>query len=132
MTIVVGVAPADTGLSAVTEAARQARWRATPVVVVTVVDPAAFLDPAHADDLDLGVVTEHLSTRGVRNSVRQIIDNSPAADVILALARDFGAALIVLGLHRRSWVAGSSLGTTTRSIVLAAPCPVLIVPEVEA
>lgn len=131
MTVVVGYVPTETGFSAVTEAERQARWRDMPVVIVNVVGAAGYLVPTAADQPDLDAVTAHLTANGVRNSLRQITDEAPPADIILAVAREVDASLIVLGLHQRSWIAKRVLGSTARSIVLAAPCPVLIVPDVD-
>jgi hypothetical protein len=63
--------------------------------------------------------------------LHQITDEAPPAEIILDVARDVEASLIVLGLHQRSWIAKRVLGSTARSIVLAAPCPVLIVPDID-
>ena len=45
MTVVVGYVPDATGYLAVTEAARQARWRETDVVIVNAVDSAGYTRP---------------------------------------------------------------------------------------
>ena len=131
MTVVVGYVPTVTGFSAVTEAERQARCRDVPVVIVNVVGAAGYLVPTAADQPDLDAVTAHLTANGVRNSLHQISDYAPPADIILGVARKVEASLIVLGLHQRSWIAKRVLGSTARSIVLAAPCPVLIVPDID-
>jgi universal stress protein family protein len=39
--------------------------------------------------------------------------------------------LIVLGMHQRLWIGRQLLGSTAMSVVLAAPCPVLIVPDID-
>ena len=131
MTVVVGYVPTETGFSAVSEAERQARCRDVPVVIVNVVDAAGYRVPTAADQPDLDAVTAHLTSHGVRNSVRQISGDAPPADVILGVAREVDASLIVLGLHQRSWIAKRVLGSTARSVVLAAPCPVLVVPDID-
>jgi nucleotide-binding universal stress UspA family protein len=131
MTVVVGYVPTETGFSAVIEAERQARCRDVPVVIVNVVGAAGYLVPTAADQPDLDAVTAHLTANGVPNSLRQITDDAPPADIILDVAGKLEASLIVLGLHQRSWVAKRVLGSTARSVVLAAPCPVLIVPDID-
>jgi nucleotide-binding universal stress UspA family protein len=131
MTVVVGYVPTETGFSAVTEAERQARCRDVAVVIVNVVGTAGFVVPTAADQPDLEAVAAHLTANGVRNSVRQITDDAPPADIILGVAREVDASLIVLGLHQRSWLASRVLGSTARSVVLAAPCAVLIVPDID-
>lgn len=131
MTIVVGYVPTETGFSAIKEAERQARARDVEVVVANVVGPAGYTIPTAADERNLDAVTAHLTKHGVRNSVRQVVDDASPADVLLGVAREVEASLIVLGMHQRLWMARELLGTTARSVLLAAPCPVLIVPDID-
>lgn len=131
MTIVVGYVPTETGFSAIKEAEREARERGVPVLVVNVVGPAGYTVPTAADERDLDAITAYLTKQGIENSLHQVTDASSPADVIVDTAREAGAALIVLGLHQRSWIARQLLGSTVRSVVLAASCPVLVVPDVD-
>ncbi len=131
MTVVVGYVPTETGFSAVAEAERQARFRGVPVVVVNVVGGVGYMAPTAADQRTLDAVAAHLTAQGVEHSVRHINNDSPPADVILGVAQDEAASLIVLGLHQRSWFARRVLGSTAQSVVLGAPCPVLVVPDVD-
>ena len=52
--------------------------------------------------------------------------NSPAED-LLAIARDRGAELIVIGIRRRSPVGKLVLGSNAQDVLLEADCPVLAV-----
>jgi nucleotide-binding universal stress UspA family protein len=131
MTIVVGYVPTQTGRLAVTEAAREARTRDTDVVVVNAVDAMGFLAPTAADENDLDAVTARFTDAGVRSSLRQLNVQHSAADAILEVARAVSASLVVLGLHQRSWLAKRAFSSTVRSVVLAAPCSVLVVPDVD-
>ena len=131
MTIVVGYVPTDTGFSAIKEAEREARARDIEVVVVNVVGAAGYTVSTAADERNLDAVTAHLTNHGVRNSVRQAVDDTSPADVLLGVAKELDASLIVLGMHQRVWIARELLGTTARSVLLAAPCPVLIVPDID-
>jgi nucleotide-binding universal stress UspA family protein len=131
MTVVIGYVPTETGFAAVKEAEREARAREVPVVVVNVVGAAGYTVPTAADDRTLDAVGAQLDGSGIRNSLRQIVDDAPPADIILNVAREVDASLIVLGLHQRSWIAKRVLGSTARSVVLTAPCPVLIVPDID-
>ncbi len=131
MTVVVGYVPTETGFSAVTEAERQAHCRNVAVVIVNVVGTEGYRVPTAADERDLDAVAAHLTAGGVRNSLRQITDDARPADIILGVAREVEASLIVLGLHQRSWIAKRALGSTARSVVLGAACPVLIVPDID-
>lgn len=131
MTVVIGYVPTETGIFAVKEAAREALARDVDVVLVNVVSAAGFTVPTAADERNLDAVTAHLKARGVANSVRHVTDDAPPSDVILDIAREVDASLIVLGLHQRSWLAKRLLGSTARSVVMGAPCPVLVVPDVD-
>jgi nucleotide-binding universal stress UspA family protein len=132
VTLVVGYVPNQAGFRAVEEAAREARSRDVAVVVVNVVGAAGYALPTAADDCDLDAVTAHLTENGVRNSRRRVIDDvAPPASAILRVAHDVDASLIVLGLRKRSRIARRLLGGTAQTVVLAAPCPVLIVPNVD-
>jgi nucleotide-binding universal stress UspA family protein len=131
MTVVVGYVPTETGFFAVREAAREARSRDADVVIVNVIGPAGFAAPTAADEVNLDAVVAYLLDHEVPNSLRHLTADESPADVILEVAREVDASLIVLGLHQRSWLARRVLGSTARSVVLAAPCPVLVVPDVD-
>jgi nucleotide-binding universal stress UspA family protein len=131
MTLVVGYVPTATGLSAIREAEREALSRKTDVLIVNIVGPLGYTVPTAADDRDLDAVRARLASAGVDCALRQVTDDKSPAEILLATAREVDAALIVLGLHQRSWLAKRVLGSTAREVVLAAPCPVLIVPDVD-
>ena len=131
MTVVVGYVPTETGFFAVREATREARSRNLEVVIVNVVNAAGFTSPTAADERSLDEVTAYLAKNGVPNTVRHVTDDAPASDTIVSIAKEVNAALIVLGAHQRSWIARRLLGSTTQSVVMAGPCPVLIVPDVD-
>ncbi|MFZ2013403.1 MAG: universal stress protein [Nocardioides sp.] len=131
MTVVVGYVPTMTGLLAITEAAREAQTRETEVVVVNVVGEMGYAVSTAAEEKDLDAVTAQLTGDGISNSMHQVNSDTSAADVILEVAQARHASLIVLGMHQRSWLAKRALGSTVRSVALAAPCPVLVVPDVD-
>jgi nucleotide-binding universal stress UspA family protein len=131
MTVVIGYVPTQTGLEAITEAAREARARDADVVVVNVIGPAGYVAETAAKEKNVDAVAARLTKAGIRNSVRQVTSDSSAADVILEIAHDVGASLIVLGMHQRSWLAKRVLGSTVRSVALGAPCSMLVVPDVD-
>ncbi len=131
MTVVVGYVPTDTGFSAIREAEREALARDTDVLVVNVVGPRGYTVATAADDKTLDAVVSHLSASGVRCAVREVNDERSPADILLEVAREVDATLIVLGMHQRSWLAKRALGSTVRSVALAAPCSVLVVPDID-
>jgi nucleotide-binding universal stress UspA family protein len=101
------------------------------VLLVNVLGPAGYRVPTAADDKDLEAAAAYLNKQGVRNSRRSITSDGRAADAILDVAREVDASLILLGLHQRPLIAKRVLGSTAQAVVLAAPCPVLIVPDVD-
>jgi nucleotide-binding universal stress UspA family protein len=134
MTVVVGYVPTETGFLAVTTAEREARALDVPVVIVNVVGYSGYTVPTAADERDLEAVGAYLTAHGVRNSLRhfdQVESEESVPEIILDVAREEHATLIVLGLHQRPLIKKRLLGSTAESIVLAASCPVLIVPDVD-
>ena len=128
MTVVVGYVPDATGYLAVTEAAREARWRDTDVVVVNVVDSAGYTRPTAADELDLDALAARLDTEGVPHRIRHLdVGTGTASDAVLGVAQEVDAELLVVGIHRRSPVGKALLGSNAQRILLNAMCPVLAV-----
>lgn len=129
MTVVVGYVPDATGLLAVTEGAREARWRDTELVIVNVVVEAGYTKPTAAQEQDLDALDARLTAEGVRHSIRHVDQSAgvPVSDEILGVAEETGATLIVVGLRRRSAVAKALLGSNAQRLILEADCPVLAV-----
>lgn len=134
MTVVVAYVPTDTGFRAVTEGVREARARDVPLVVVNAVGYAGYVAPTAADEKELDALNAYLAAQDVEHSLRQVSqvrEKASVAGVVLDVAAETAAALIVLGLHRRSAIAKRVLGSTIQSVVMSASCPVLIVPAVD-
>lgn len=132
MTVVVGYVPTQTGFVAVQQAAHEARSRDTSVVLVNALGYAGYVAPTAADDQELDAITGYLREQGIEFSMRQVsqvAEKASVARVILDVAQEESADLIVLGLHRTSPLVSRLLGSTIQSVALAAPCPVLIVPN---
>jgi nucleotide-binding universal stress UspA family protein len=128
VTVVVGYVPDATGYLAVTEAAREARWRETDVVVVNVVDSVGYIRPTAADERDLEALATRLDADGVPHRIRHLdIGSGAASDAVLGVADEVGAELLVVGIHRRSPVGKVLLGSNAQRILLNARCPVLAV-----
>jgi nucleotide-binding universal stress UspA family protein len=95
---------------------------------------SGYTVPTAADERDLDAVGAYLTAHGVRNSLRhfdEVESEESVPEIILDVAREEHATLIVLGLHQRPLIKKRLLGSTAESIVLAASCPVLIVPDVD-
>ena len=128
MTVVVGYVPDATGYLAVTEAAREARWRETDVVIVNAVESAGYTRPTAADERDLDALAARLVTEGVPHRIRHLdAGTDTAADAVLGVAQEVDAELLVVGMHRRSPVGKALLGSNAQRILLNATCPVLAV-----
>jgi nucleotide-binding universal stress UspA family protein len=129
VTVVVGYVPDATGYLAVSEAVREARWRETDVVVVNAVGPAGYARPTAADERDLEAMEARLGDEGVPHRIRHldIADGTTVSDVVLGVAEEVGADLVVVGIHRRSPVGKALLGSNAQQILLNAGCPVLAV-----
>jgi nucleotide-binding universal stress UspA family protein len=92
VTVVVSYVPDATGYLAVTEAAREALWRETDVVVVNVVDSAGYTRPTAADERDLDALAARLAAQGVPHRMRLLdVGAETAADAVLGVAREVGA-----------------------------------------
>jgi len=132
MTVVVGYVPDATGLLAVREGAQQAQWRDSELVLVNVVGAAGYTVPTAADERTLDAVAARLTELGVRFSVRQAEQSlDRPSEVILAVAEETGAELIVIGVHRTSQVVKAVLGSTVQRVLADASCPVLCVRATE-
>jgi nucleotide-binding universal stress UspA family protein len=128
MSVVVGYVPDATGLLAVRQAAREAQWRGTEVVIVNVVDAAGYTRPTAADEQNLDGVAKQLTDEGVRFTIRHIEQTSERpSEALLHAAEETGAELIVVGIKRRSAVAKAVLGSTAQRVLVGARCPVLSV-----
>jgi nucleotide-binding universal stress UspA family protein len=128
MSVVVGYVPDATGLLAVRQAAQQAHWRGSEVVIVNVVGTVGYTGPTAADEKTLDAIAAELTEVGVRFSLRYIDDAAAhPAETLLAVADETRAELIVVGIKRRSAIAKAVLGSTAQRVVVAAHCPVLCV-----
>ncbi len=128
MSVVVGYVPDATGWLAVRQAVQEAKWRATDVVVVNVVDAAGFTRPTAADEKNLDAIAADLTADGVAFSIRQVEQSAATrAEEILAIADETQAELIVVGIKRTSALVKAVLGSTVQRVVAGAHCPVLSV-----
>ncbi len=71
-------------------------------------------------------VRDELARKGVAAKVRLVLGNP--TELVCHMARDKGAALIVLGMQGFNSPEYGLIGSTTQGVVKDAPCPVLAVP----
>lgn len=124
--IVVAWSPDEYGRAALTASVAEARLRGLGVVVVNATRGDALVDDRFASDDDLDGVRAGLEEAGLPYDVRQTV-GADVGDQVLAVAAEVDAALIVLGLRRRTPVGKLIMGSVAQRILLGAHCPVLAV-----
>ena len=126
--VVVGWIRSPEGQAAVEAAVEETRRRQGRLVVVHssrggVEDAATVVETRDA----LVELERRLGSEGLEVTVRDYVrGNEPAEDVI-EVAEKEDAALIVIGLRRRSPVGKLLMGSNAQDILLRADCPVLAV-----
>jgi nucleotide-binding universal stress UspA family protein len=126
--VVVGWIRSPEGQAAVEAAVEETRRRQGRLVVVHssrggTEDAATVVETRDA----LAELERQLGSEGLEVTVRDYVrGNEPAEDVI-EVAEKEDAALIVIGLRRRSPVGKLLMGSNAQDILLRADCPVLAV-----
>lgn len=127
--VVVGWIQTPEGQAAVDAAVEEARRRNGRIIVVHSSrggrdeEPSTVLEVRDA----LDELKARLSGEGVEVTVRDLVrGNDPAQDLIEVADKE-NAALIVIGLRRRSPVGKLLMGSNAQEILLRADCPVLAV-----
>ncbi len=127
MIIVVGYVPTAEGSAAVDAAIVEAQLRGARLVVVNTGHFGDFAHPSYATAQDIDALDEQLDAAGVEHEIQRPTRSSAPADVILDVATETGAELIVIGVRRRSAVGKILTGSTAQQVLLEANCPVLAV-----
>jgi nucleotide-binding universal stress UspA family protein len=127
MTVLVGYVPNAFGEAALTAAVDEARRRGERLLVVNMSRDDVLVDARRAGEEQLARVGRDLAELGARFEVRQIERGNDAAEVILGLATEESASVVVIGIRHRSPVGKLLLGSVAQRILLDAPCPVLAV-----
>jgi nucleotide-binding universal stress UspA family protein len=125
--IVVGWTPTPQGDAAVEAAVAEAGRRNGVLHVVNASGGDSFVDHKLASAEQLDALRERLAGQDVEHEVVQQVGRLEPAEEILEAADKLGAALIVLGIRRRTPVGKLLLGSTAQRVLLQAPCPVLAV-----
>ncbi|TFV75043.1 universal stress protein [Blastococcus sp. CT_GayMR20] len=126
--VVVGWIRSPEGQAAVEAAVEETRRRQGRLVVVHSSRGGAEHAATVVETRDaLAELERRLGSEGLEVTVRDFVrGNEPAEDVI-EVAEKEDAALIVIGLRRRSPVGKLLMGSNAQDILLRADCPVLAV-----
>jgi len=117
-----------------------ARWYEAEIVVVHVVPIVPTVLPFPSATIpDVGALDPQVAGRELQSFVeaagpapprpQTIVRMGAPAPVILDLAREVNADLLVLGTHGRTGFERLMLGSVTEKVMLKATCPVLTVPR---
>ena len=121
--VVVGYVPKPEGDAAVDHGISEARLRDASLIVVS---SRRGSRPDDSSDQVIAALQQKLEASGIEYDLRTDHDGELAEDLI-DVATSSDAALIVIGLRRRSPVGKLILGSNAQRILLDAPCPVLAV-----
>jgi nucleotide-binding universal stress UspA family protein len=127
MTIVVGYVPTPEGQVALSRAGEEARLRGLRLVVVSSSRGDSHIAAELPQTSALQRSVAELRTAGVDSEIRTVVRARDAAEAIISVAEEVKAAMIVIGLKRRSPVGKLLLGSTAQRVLLDAACPVLAV-----
>lgn len=133
--VVVGIDDSATARAALARAAREAQVLGAELEVVAAQQPVAYWSEVHAvylppaaearaqlEERAEQIVAEVL---GPGTTARLRLEDGAPGEVLTRVAD--GAALLVVGSHSRSRIAGMLLGSVALHVVVHAPCPVMVV-----
>ena len=126
-TVVVGFIRTAEGQAAVDAAVEEVRRRGGRLVVVHSAKGDEQAETVMADHDALEALEGRLRGDGVEVVVRDFARGNDPAEDLVDVANSEQAALIVIGLRRRSPVGKLLMGSNAQQILLTADCPVLAV-----
>lgn len=129
MNIITGYRISPEGRAAVDRAVEEARLRGGRVIIVHSMRGGERDEVSQVLDRRdrFEELKEQLANSGVDHEFVEFARGNSPADDLLEIARERGAAMIVIGIRHRSPVGKLILGSNAQEILLAAECPVLAV-----
>jgi nucleotide-binding universal stress UspA family protein len=127
VTVLVGYVPTAEGEAAFAAGLAEARRRGEDLVVLNSPRSGAPVSAEVATAEAVDDLTARAAAEGVALEVRQGAHDGDAADEVLRVADEITAAVIVIGLRRRSPVGKLITGSDAQRILLGADQPVLAV-----
>jgi nucleotide-binding universal stress UspA family protein len=125
--VVVGYVPTAEGRAALVRGLAEARLVNGRLVVVNSSRGDALVDSRFLQGDALEALRAELAGFDVPAELRQVSTGQDIADVLDTVAGEVGAAMIVIGLRRRSLVGKLILGSAAQQILLGARHAVLAV-----
>ena len=126
--VVVGWTRTPESEAAIAAAVEEARRRTARLIVVHSARGGVEDARTVSDNRDaLAELEAQLRSEGLEVVVRDLIRGNQPADDLIEVAEKENAALIVIGLRRRSPVGKLLMGSHAQEILLRADCPVLAV-----
>lgn len=61
-------------------------------------------------------------------SIQTLVKEGDVAEIILDVAKESGADMIVLGSHSQKWLSAIIMGSATQKVLYHSPIPLLIIP----
>jgi nucleotide-binding universal stress UspA family protein len=129
MTVLVGYVPTPLGEATLRAGVAESRRRSEPLLVVNMSRDDVLVDAHRAATDDLDRVQRDVTELGVDVEIVRIEQGSDPADVLVRVAGERDASVIVIGLRHRSPVGKLIMGSNAQRILLDARCPVLAVKE---
>jgi nucleotide-binding universal stress UspA family protein len=128
-TILVGYSPTGTGELALERAIEEAKLRDARVVVALSMfgGRKTGLEEVEQARRAFGSAEDRLRAEGVEYALRELVRGKAPADDLAALVVEEKASLLVIGYRHRTKSGKFFLGSDAQDILLAAPCPVLLV-----
>jgi nucleotide-binding universal stress UspA family protein len=129
MTVVVGYLMSDEGRAALDQAVEEATRRGARLLVVHALrgGPRDEEPQRRAYHDELERVERVLEGGALTYELRELVRGRPAGVDLVALAREEGAELLVIGVRRRNAVGKPVLASNAVEVLLHADCPVLAV-----
>lgn len=127
MPVIVGFVPTKEGRAALDAAVVEARSRGSRLLVVNASTGAASADNRYVDGAQLTDLRAELDASGLDYEISHAVHRKDPAEVLVDLAEQTNAELIVIGVRRRTPVGKLLLGSQAQQVLLDAECPVLAV-----
>lgn len=125
--VVVGYVPSPEGRAALAKGVEEAQLRGLRLVVVNTSRGDSLVDERFVQGSAVSELQVELDGLPVTAELRQMGSDSDIAETLDDVANDVDAALIVIGLRRRSPVGKLILGSAASRILLTATHPVMTV-----